>query len=345
MRIAIVGAGALGSLFACLLKESGQDVTLVERNRKTIRVIRSKGIWLVDPEGVERNVRVPITLGPRLEGAVDVLLLFVKTYDTRAAVNCTNHVVGPETYVGSFQNGVGNMEVIGEVVAKERIFCGSLPYSSMPLAENRIRFSGGSGALRLAKFDNVNEPGFLEVAEVFKQTGFPVEVVKDSEASLWNKLLMNAAANPLSAITGLSCREMLEDQHLQEIMSLAVREVAAVASAKGLAIDEANDPVRPLFRALQGIGPNKTTMLQDLERRGKTEIDSINGAVIREADRLGLSVPVNRLLFHLVQSLERRTLLTQAPHSSSGGAGTSSSYAVPAMRPPSTQRVDAEAKR
>ncbi|MFO0768776.1 MAG: 2-dehydropantoate 2-reductase N-terminal domain-containing protein [Nitrospiraceae bacterium] len=68
MRIAIVGAGALGSLFACLLKESGQDVTLVERNRKTIRVIRSKGIWLVDPEGVERNVRVPITLGPRLGG-------------------------------------------------------------------------------------------------------------------------------------------------------------------------------------------------------------------------------------------------------------------------------------
>ncbi|MFO0768777.1 MAG: hypothetical protein U0231_18810 [Nitrospiraceae bacterium] len=76
------------------------------------------------------------------------------------------------------------MEVIGEVVAKERIFCGSLPYSSMPLAENRIRFSGGSGALRLAKFDNVNEPGFLEVAEVFKQTGFPVEVVKDSDVSL-----------------------------------------------------------------------------------------------------------------------------------------------------------------
>ncbi len=343
MKIAIVGAGALGSLFACLLTESGQDVTLVERNRKTIRAIRSKGIWLVDPTGAERNVRVPITLSPRLEGPIDVLLLFVKTYDTRAAVNCTNHVVGPETYVGSFQNGVGNMEVIAERVAKNRIFCGSLPYSSMQLTDNRIRFSGGSGLLRLAKFDNVNDSGFLEIAEAFKRTGFPVEVVKDSEATLWNKLLMNAAANPLSAITGLSCREMLEDQHLQEIMNLAVKEVAAVATAKGLTIDEANDPVRPLFRALQGIGLNKTTMLQDLERRGKTEIDSINGAVIREADRLGLAVPVNRLLFHLVQSLERRTLINQAAHSADGGVTGGPPYHVPAMRRPLAPGTDVEA--
>ncbi|MFO0768778.1 MAG: ketopantoate reductase C-terminal domain-containing protein [Nitrospiraceae bacterium] len=127
---------------------------------------------------------------------------------------------------------------------------------------------------------------------------------------------MNAAANPLSAITGLSCREMLEDPASpgnHEPPPLAVREVAAVASAKGLAIDEANDPVRPLFRALQGsdrIRPRYSRIWSVAARRG---IDSINGAVIREADRLGLSVPVNRLLFHLVQSLERRTLLTQAP--------------------------------
>lgn len=344
MKIAIVGAGALGSLFACLLRESGQDVVLVDRNRKTIRTIRSKGIWLVDPTGVERNIRVPIMLSPRLEGPIDIVLLFVKTYDTRAAVNCTNHVVGPKTYVGSFQNGVGNMEVIAETVPENRVFCGSLPYSSMQLADNRIRFSGGSGVLRLAKFDNVSDPDFLEIAAVFKQTGFPVEVAKDSQAALWNKLLMNAAANPLSAITGLSCREMLDDQHLQEIMSLAVKEVAAVATAKGVAIDEANDPVRPLFRALQGIGENKTTMLQDVERHGKTEIESINGAVIREADRLGLSVPVNRLLFHLVQSLERRTLMNQAAHASAREATGGARFPISALHTSRTPGVDIDAK-
>ena len=307
MKIAIVGAGALGSLFACLLKEAGQDVTLVERNRTTIRIIRSKGIWLEDAFGVERNIRVPITLSPRLKGPIDLLLLFVKTYDTQLAVNCTTHVIGPRTYVGTFQNGVGNMEIIAETVAKDRVFSGSLPYSSMQLTDNRIRFSGGNGVLRLAKFDNQLDPDFMHIADIFKQTGFPVEVAKDSESSVWNKLLMNAGANPLSAITGLSCGEMLEDENLLQIMDLAVREAAAVATAKGLAVDQANDPVRPLFKALKGIGGNKTTMLQDIERRGRTEIDAINGAVIREAERLGLVVPVNRLLFHLVHFLERRT--------------------------------------
>lgn len=306
MKIAIVGAGALGSLFACLLQDAGQDVTLVERNRTTIRVIRSKGLWLEDASGNERNYRIPITLSPRLEGPIDVLLLFVKSYDTQAAVNCTHHVVGPQTYVGSFQNGVGNMEIIANTVVKDRVFCGSLPYSSMQIAENRIRFSGGSGSLRLGKFDNCVDAGFNAVVEVFSRTGFPIEVAGDAESSLWNKLLMNAGANPLSAITGLSCGELVQDERLQEIMELAVREAAAVAMAKGLRIDQAGDPVRPLFDALKGIGRNKTTMLQDIERHGRTEIDAINGAVIREAERLGVSVPVNRILFNLVRFMERR---------------------------------------
>jgi 2-dehydropantoate 2-reductase len=312
MRIAIVGAGSLGSLFACLLKESGREVVLVERNRKTIRMIRSKGIQLIDPFGEERNVRVDISLSPRLKGPVDILLLFVKSYDTHAAIRCTQHVIGPETLVGSFQNGLGNLEMISEIVPKERIFCGSLAYSAMQLDHNKVRYTGGSGTLKLAKYDNQMTAAFREVIGVFEKIGYPLEVVSDYETSLWNKLLMNAGANALSTITGLNCGEMVKDDSLQALMRLTIQEAVQVAKRKGVKIDHSEDPAQPLFRALEGIGMNKTTMLQDFERGSMIEIEAINGAIVKEGEKLGVATPVNQLLVLLTDHLwKRRSLLLQ----------------------------------
>lgn len=312
MRIAIVGAGSLGSLFACLLKESGREVVLVERNRKTIRMIRSKGIQLIDASGAERTVKVDISLSPRLKGPVDLLLLFVKSYDTHAAIRCTQHVIGPDTLVGSFQNGLGNLEMISEIVPKERIFCGSLAYSAMQLDHHRIRYTGGSGALKLGKFDNRMTPGFREVISVFEKLGFPLEVVSNYETSLWNKLLMNAGANALSTLTGLSCGEMVKDELLRTVMALTVQEGVAVARRKGIEVDHPHDPVQPLFKALEGIGINKTTMLQDFERGSMIELHAINGAIVQEGEKAGVPTPVNQLLVLLTEYFwKRKSLLLQ----------------------------------
>lgn len=306
MRIVIVGAGALGSLFGALLHEGGQRVTLIERNPRTIRAIRREGLILETGDG-ERRVDVDIRSARRVRDRCDMLLLFVKSYDTEGAVACVEHVRTPDTWVGSFQNGIGNVEQIGRIVDPARIFAGSLAYSSEQIGINRIRYTGGAGALRISPVRR-DARGFGDVASVFDRLGFPVEVPADYRAQLWNKLVMNASANALSAVTGFTAGQLVRDDACRQIMDTTAREVASVAQAHGIAIDSPGDPVAPLFRALEGIGPNKPTMLQDVERGRQTEIDALNGAVVSAGDSVGVPAPFNRMLTLQIKSIEARRL-------------------------------------
>lgn len=306
MRIVIVGAGALGSLFGALLHEAGQRVTLIERNPQTIRAIRRNGLILETADG-ERRVDVDIRSARRTTDRCDILLIFVKSYDTEGAVACVEHVRTPETWVGSFQNGIGNVEQIERIVDPARIFAGSLAYSSEQIGINRIRYTGGAGALRISPVIP-NAPGFGDVAAVFEGTGFPVEIPADYRSQLWNKLVMNASANALSAVTGFTAGELVRDNACREIMDRTAREVAGVAKGHGISIDSPEDPVAPLFRALEGIGANKPTMLQDVERGRQTEIDALNGAVVRAGESVGVDASFNRMLSLQVRSIEARRL-------------------------------------
>lgn len=302
----IVGAGALGSLFGALLHEAGRRVTLIERNPQTIRAIRRHGL-ILETDGEERRVDVDIRSARRVRDRCDMLLLFVKSYDTEGAVACVEHVRTAATWVGSFQNGIGNVEQIARIVDTSKIFAGSLAYSSEQTGINRIRYTGGAGALRISPMCP-DAAGFGGAASVFDDLGFPVETPSDYRSQLWNKLIMNASANALAAVTGFTAGELVRDDSCREIMDRTAREAAHVALAHGIAIDRPDDPVAPLYRALEGIGANKPTMLQDVERGRQTEIDALNGAVVAAGTAVGVEAPFNQMLALQIRSIEARRL-------------------------------------
>lgn len=305
MKITIVGSGAMGCYFACMLSKSQlNQVSLISRNRKHVREIREAGIRLIQRDGTEEIFDVNIDFAPNITEKMDVVLILVKSYDSEIAVRCASHLIGPHTFVGTFQNGLGNVEMIANCMDPSQVFCGSWAHSVMCLDINHVHYSAGRGPLRLAKYtlDRMNE--FAAVVNRIKESGLKVEVRDNWREVIWNKVLMNSGANALSAITHMNCGALVANPYLREIMKLAVRETAQVAMTSGISVQHSGFPEQPLFQALAAMDKNEPTMLQDLKWGRRSEIDSLNLAVVREGQKVGISTPVNQVLGLLLKFFE-----------------------------------------
>jgi 2-dehydropantoate 2-reductase len=302
MKIVVVGAGAMGSLFGGLLAHAGEEVCLVDLWKAHIEAIQSQGLILEEPEG-------PLTLPLRATtdvasaGKADLVLLFVKAYDTERAVTQSLVLEKEDTLFLSLQNGLGNGEVISQHVDPSRVLLGVTNHGATVLGPGRIRHAGRGksylGALRGGRTNRLEE-----IARVFCQAGLETELTEQIEELIWEKLLVNVGINALAALTGLKNGELLDHPETLMLMEAMVSEAAQVARAKGIRIH--TDPFQKVIEVARATGANRCSMGQDLDHRRRTEIDVINGAVVREAKRLGIPVPYNEMITALVKVIERR---------------------------------------
>ncbi len=309
MRIVVVGAGALGGLVGACLTEAGEETVLVEINAARARLINESGLFITREGEPERCVRVRVV--STLDGLdpADLVFISVKSYQTEAAVRGMMPVIGEQTRALSLQNGIGNTDVMAGILGPERVLCGITYHSIQHTGPNRLRYRPGIKPIQIAPYDGRVTPEVEQIGEVFRRAGLDTDVVENIDQVVWQKLLHNAVVNPVSAVTGLSCREMLQDEDLMAFMRDLCMEIVAVMRAHGVPIVDEEDPFRPVIGSLKALGKNRPSMWQDLARGTRTEIDAINGAIYREARRLGLDAPHNKALVHFIHSRERQTIL------------------------------------
>jgi 2-dehydropantoate 2-reductase len=306
MRIVMVGAGALGGLVGAQLTEGGEDVILLDMDQGRADLLNSEGLCIAEEGKGERCVRVRVVTSVVGLSPPDLVCISVKSYQTENAVKRVAPIVGPNTFVLSMQNGIGNAEAIARLLGPKKVLSGIIYHSSQHTGPNRLRYRVGIKPILIAPFEGEVTPEILSIGETFKKAGLDTNILENIDHVIWQKLLHNAVVNPVSALTGLTCNGLLADPDMQMFMRELCMEMIAVMRARGIPIQDEEDPYRPVIGSQKALGENRPTMWQDLSRGLLTEIDAMNGAVVREAERLGLKAPLNWTLVRMIHSAERQ---------------------------------------
>jgi 2-dehydropantoate 2-reductase len=305
MKIHILGAGSLGCAIGGTLAAAGSDVTLIARSREHVDAVNARGLVMRNADGGEHVVEVSAATDARGLAPADMVIVLVKSFHTETAIEGYKSAIGSNTIVMSLQNGLGHEEVLANAVGRERLLAGKTYVGGVFLAPGVVR-AGVQGKLTL-----IGEPtgGISEraqrVAAEFERAGLKTTVSSNINGVIWDKLLVNTATGALSAITRLPYGSLYALPELEATAVVAVAEAMAVARAKGVTLS-IKAPIDAWRMAGAGLGPDfKASMLQSLEKGSVTEIDFINGAVVREGERLGVSTPVNRTLVACVKGIEK----------------------------------------
>ncbi|KVM53526.1 2-dehydropantoate 2-reductase [Burkholderia ubonensis] len=308
MRIAMLGAGAMGSLFGGLLAEAGEDVTLIDVNDAHLDAIRRDGLRIENDHGERRITTLravrPDAAQPARGEPFDLLIVFTKSLHTRAALDGVRALLTAHTAVLTLQNGLGNVETLNAFVPIEQILVGVTTWPADLAGPGHVR-SHGVGAIRMMTADGAARPFASAVADALSRAGLACALDADVWAAIWEKVAFNAALNTLCAVTGCTV-DQLGACHEGPRLALAIAaETAAVATAKGIAVDAVRI-ARNVEHAIGEHRGHRPSMLQDVLAGRRTEIGAINGAVVAAAREAGVAVPHTETLLGLVRLIDAR---------------------------------------
>ena len=301
MNIAIVGPGAIGILFATMLIKSGQNVWLLDHNKKRVEFISQNGISLESKNKVYNN-KVKITDDAAALQDINLFIICVKSYDTKKAVRSLKPALGDNSFVLTLQNGVGNIEIISEILGFERVIGGVTSQGANVISDGKVRHAG-FGETVIGKIGGRMPVYLRDIRDVFNKSGLKTRISKDIRSLIWSKLVINVGINALTAITRLRNGQLLEYEGTRNILRKAVSEAVKIIKRKRIKLiyDDAIDKTEGVCEAT---AQNISSMLQDVLKKKKTEIDYINGAIVRQGQSLEITTPVNSILLDLVKSIE-----------------------------------------
>jgi 2-dehydropantoate 2-reductase len=301
MKIAVVGAGAMGAIFGARFAQAGHDTHLLDVAVPLVDKINSDGITVVRGDD-ETVTQVPATTDPASVGPVDLVVFCVKCYHTPSAAEAARPLVDSSTVVASLQNGWGNGDVLAGVFPPEQIVVGVTYNSGTVLDVGRVAHPG-VGPTTVGSFTDGEGGGPERLAEALMDGGLEVTVASPIRPEIWKKLILNAATLPTGALIGMNAGALTAHPDMKQLVSETAREAVAVARALGYDIDE-QERIDAIHGLLERAGPARGSMLQDFEAGRRTEIDVINGAVVRAAGDTDVPVPINRAFVALVKGWE-----------------------------------------
>jgi 2-dehydropantoate 2-reductase len=310
MKIATLGAGSLGCAFGGLLAEAGHQVVLVNRNADFCETVNQKGLTLKDggEAGIPRAVRLQaiqdVASQPVQVEPFDLIIVLVKSKDTDAVVRSSLPWVSENTVVMSLQNGLRHEDIIGAIVGKERVIAGKTYVGGLMTAPGVVTIGTKNKDTIIGELDGLITPRVQAIGKAFNDAGLQTTVSDNIMGAMWDKILVNVATGAITGITRLVYGLMYQVSELEATACAAVAEAMAVAKAKGIALS-ITEPKAAWNKAGRGLPFEfKASMLQTLEKNSVTEIDYINGAVVREGKRLGIPTPVNETLVALIKGIE-----------------------------------------
>ncbi len=293
-RTVIVGTGALACLFAARLAPH-TAITMLGTWQEGLEVIRKSGVRLVSPDGPAVPVQVHTTSDSAECEGVSKALILVKSWQTERAARQVALFLSGEGLALTLQNGLGNFEILGDVLGYDRVTQGVTTMGATLEAPGSVR-AGGEGPTHIANHPRID--GWLEL---FTQAGIKVDVTENVKELVWGKLTINAGINPLTALLEIPNGELIKSQAATTLMHAAAQEAANVAGALDIGLPFTN-PTSAVEAVARATAANISSMLQDVRRGAPTEIDAISGAIWKEGERLGVPVPISWTLWQLVRS-------------------------------------------
>ena len=298
MKAGIIGAGALGSLFAHYFHENLIDFVIYEKNHKIAEEILDKGLILTKGE-TTRIIKPSISSSPEVLADADIVFLFVKSYSTAEALENVSVHLKSNSIVVSLQNGLGNIEEIKKIIPADRIVYGSTTIGAAKSSPVEV-ISGGTGVINIG---GANSGNVQKVHHLLNSAGMNSYTVEDPDYYLWHKAVINAGINPIAAILGIKNGEILTNSYASKLQESIVMEVVKSAAAENINMNY-EEMLKTTRDVCEKTSLNRCSMLQDLQNRRQTEIESINGRIIEYAVKNGMELPYNRSLYLLIKSME-----------------------------------------
>ncbi len=301
MKIVVVGSGAMGSLFAAFLTKSKEELWLLCKNKEDAAKINASGISL---EGVSGSWQAKVKTTTDIEGIgkADLVLICVKAFNTKSAAEQIKPILGQNTKILTLQNGIGNVEIISEIAGEQRVIAGITSQGATLIETGKIRHAG-SGETIIGSIDGKIPVELRAIREIFNKAGLETKMSRDIKSLIWSKLIINVGINALTAITRLPNGKLTEYEGTRRILRDAVTEAARIAKRKRVKLIF-DDPLAKVEAVCEGTAANLSSMLQDVLRKKRTEIDFINGVIVRLGQEMGISVPTNKLLLDLIKTIE-----------------------------------------
>ncbi len=308
MNIAVVGLGALGIAFATFLKNSGITVFGITKEKylknfekNTVRV---KGIWGDHTANLDGIYSDP----SQIKENINLVILTVKSYDTEKALNQIKPIVGKETLILIAQNGYGNYEKAVEIFGKDKVLLSRVIFGSKIVDKNSVEITVSADDVRIGDpSKTIPEKKVLNIVETIRKSGIPTSFASDVYQILWDKILYNCALNPLGALLECSYGDLAENKYTRQIMESIIKEIFLVTKANDIKLrwENPEEYIKHFYQNL--IPPTKKhfpSMFYDLKSGKKTEIDALNGAIIKLAQKKGIKAQTNETITLLIKFKE-----------------------------------------
>ncbi len=304
MKIAIIGAGAMGCLYGAKLSSvHDNEVFLIDVWKDHIEAINERGLMMEENGQFVQYDRVKGVMDANQAGPCDLAIVFVKSTLTSMAVKSNKAVFGPETVALTLQNGLGNIDLIRDEIGDTNVIAGTTAHGATMLEPGKMRHAG-SGKTIIGELDGNRSERIEKIASVLEKAGLITDISDNVLGLVWDKLMVNVGINALTGITKLRNGELLDHPEIETLLEAAVTEAHAVAEAKGIRLGF-QDPVGHTKEVCVATAANKSSMLQDILNHKQTEIDMINGAIVREGAQAGIETPVNFVLTSLIKFMQK----------------------------------------
>lgn len=314
MKILLYGAGAIGSVIGGFLSKSGEDVSLLGRPQH-METIKTKGLSIQGIWGEHKisNLKVFSTnsqLKEETKESFDLIILTVKAYDTISALADIRNLTGVNTLVLSLQNGLGNIESISAVIGKEKTIGGRVIFGAEILSPAVVKVTVSADDVIIGAISGKTPAAKVEeIAKTFTLAGIKTRATDEIEKYIWGKVLYNSSLNPLASILGITYGELLESEYAKDIVRRVITEIYAVTQRKNIELLQKTKEefIKVLFNSLIPLtSSHKPSMQSDIDKLKKTEIEQLNGAVLKMAKEIGITLPTNQTLYELIKFKERR---------------------------------------
>ena len=298
MKVCIIGAGAMGALYGMRLALSGVSVLLLEKNEIAIANIQRQGLRM---SGIDGDHAMPFTVSSNTADldSVDIVFVHTDTNNTRAAGAQAQQVLKSSGFAITFQNGIGNVETLQQMLGHDRVL-GGISYHSARLQEPGHSVHTNANTTWIGELNGESSTRARQLATMLDNAGFSVELTDSINAVIWTKFVLNCAVNPICALTGCRTGEIGLSPTGRQFQSFILDEIFRLLQAKK--IEPTDSDLQATIDGFSGRLFNKPSMLQHMENGLETEIDSLNGAAVREAALLGLRLPYNEALTLLVKT-------------------------------------------
>ncbi len=302
MKIAVLGAGAMGSIYGGRLSLYN-DVYMIDKKQEIVEKINADGLKLFENDKDVVYRPEAMSDSKNLE-EVDLVILFVKSLFSKAALEENRHIIGEHTYLMTLQNGAGHEDILSEFVPKERIIIGTTEDNGAVLDNAYVR-RGGKGKTNIGMLVPDKEGMLQKVKESFDLCGFDTHIYDNIQQLIWDKLFTNVSLSALTGVLQVPIGFIASDEYAWNMTVILIKEALQVAKALGLTFDE-NEVIEKVRATSINSPDGKTSIYADLKAGRRTEVNTISGAVVRAGEKTGVDVPTHRMIVNMVHAMEDR---------------------------------------